>query len=304
MKANHPTLIGIIAPLLWSTTLPCIKKCSPDIGALYLPAIQCLTSGSLGFLYFGVTGQGCLDSLKCPRFVPRLCIFMLYFLMLYPAVHIVQKPNFPGVLLLNYLWPTFTLLFTLALTRQAVKPFRLLVGSCFVVVGLGIEILPNTIVAGSVSAQVDPIPYMLAFGSAVAWGLYSAFNKQWGDAAGGAQAIPLLMLITGIALLILAALSESGPRFSSDTVLPLTYLCSAPFFANVAWDIGTRRGNLPLLSLVCDFIPWIALTLTALYLEIQLGEATIISAVLIVCGAVISRLSLLPARSGRGANRD
>jgi len=293
MKAIHPTLIGLVAPLLWSSALPFVKNTSPDIGALYLPAIIMISSGCLGILYFSATGQRCWDAFKSPRFFPRWCLFATNLLLLYPAVHIVKKPNFPGVLLLNYLWPTFTLLFTLILTRQPVKPFKLLIGCCLVLIGLAVEILTNTIIGTTEGTEVEPIPYTLAFGAAVSWGLYSAFNRKWGESAGGVQAVPLLMLITGAALLILAALSEVPPKFSSETLAPLIYLCCMPFFSNVAWDIGTRRGNLALLSLVCDFIPWVALTLTALYLKIPLGETTLISAVLIVFGAIVSRFSLI-----------
>ena len=301
MKINRPTLIGLVAPLLWATSLPFIKQCSSDIGAFYLPAIQYLASGCLGFAYFVVTSRRPCEGWKRPRFPHRLILFTSYFVLLYPAIFLVQKANFPGVLLLNYLWPTFTLLFTLALVRQPVQPTRLVCGTVLVMIGMVLEIFPNQVLAaGAADSSVEVVPYVMAFGAAVSWGLYSALNRKWGDSAGGVQAIPVLMFSAGMLLLALAAWTEEFPTFSTETAAPLIYLCVMPFLANVAWDIGTRHGNLPVLSLVCDFIPWISLTLTALYLEVPLGIATILSAGLIVIGAVVSRLALVPVRTDKG----
>jgi hypothetical protein len=69
-----------------------------------------------------------------------------------------------------------------------------------------------------------------------------------------------------------------------------------PFVSNVCWDIGTRKGNLNSLSLLADFIPWLSLTITAVYLKIPIGYATWAAAVLIVIGALVSRYSLKAAK--------
>jgi drug/metabolite transporter (DMT)-like permease len=298
MKICRPTIIGIIAPLLWATSLPFIRQCSPEVGPFHLAAIQYLVSGVFGIIYFTVTSQKPLAVYSCPRFVHRLMLFTAYFVLLYPAIYLVQTPNFPGVLLLNYLWPTFTLLFTLALIRQPFCRSKLLLGTALVVLGLAVEILPSKVIGiGTVDTSFEPIPYAMAFAAAAFWGLYSSFNRKWGELAGGVAAVPLLMFSAGTVLLLLATLTEGLPSFSRNILGPLVYLCLMPFMANVAWDIGTRNGNLPLLSLVCDFIPWVALTMTSLYLEIPLGPLTLLSAFLIVIGAVISRLALMPARA-------
>jgi drug/metabolite transporter (DMT)-like permease len=297
MKISRATLIGLIAPLLWATSLPLIKLCSGQIGAFYLPAIQYLMSGTFGLVYFCATARRPFEVYNRPKFLPRLVLFTAYFALLYPAIYLVQKPNFPGVLLLNYLWPTFTLLFTLVLLRLPFGPLKLLLGTILVVIGLALEILPSKVFGITASGgSVEPFPFAMSFSAAICWGLYSALNRKWGDIAGGVQAVPLLMLCAGIALLVLATFVDQAPTFPPKIIVPLIYLCATPFLANVAWDIGTRHGNLPLLSLVCDFIPWISLTLTAIYLDIQLEATTLVSAFLIVVGALVSRLALLPTR--------
>lgn len=298
MKIRTETLIGFIAPILWATSLPFIKRCSTDIGPFYQAAIQYLFSGVFGIIYFLIIGRRPLAVYSRPRFIPRLILFTSYFVLLYPAIHLVQTSNFPVVLLLNYLWPTFTLLFTLVLLKQPFERFRLYCGTALVVLGLALEILPNKVLgAHSAGPSIDTIPYVLAFAAAAAWGLYSSFNRKWGELAGGVDAIPLLMFSAGTILLIIAMLVEPFPRITSPIIAPLIYLCLMPFAANIAWDIGTRSGNLPMLSLVCDFIPWVALTVTALYLGIELGSQTVLSALLIVVGAVVSRFALLPHKA-------
>lgn len=298
MKISRPTLIGFLAPLLWAASLPFIKQCSPAVGAFYLAAIQYLVSGCFGILYFSLSSRKPLSVYARPRFPHRLILFTGYFVLLYPAIHLVQKQNFPGVVLLNYLWPTCTLLFTLAFLKLSFHRKKLFFGTLLVIIGLAVEILPSRVLGvNAVGASVEPLPYAMAFAAAVSWGLYSALNRKWGELAGGVEAIPLLMFSAGAFLLCLAVFTEKTPTFSPEILGPLVYLCAMPFMANIAWDIGTRNGNLPLLSLICDFIPWIALTITALYLNIPLSPLTLISAFLIVLGAVVSRLALVPVKA-------
>ena len=226
------------------------------------------------------------------RFVLRLCIFVVYFICLYWAIGIVSLANYPVVILLNYLWPTFTLLFSLALMRQPYRLWLLSAGTTLVVIGICLEILGSQVFGVLNTAPWEPLPYFLAFTAAVCWGIYSGLNRKWGNSAGGADAIPALMTVTGIIFLPIAFFTHKTPHPTAETIVPIVYLCLVPFTSNVCWDIGTRQGNIALLSLLADFIPWVSLTLTAVYLNVDIGICTWISALLIVLGAAISRISL------------
>jgi hypothetical protein len=51
--------------------------------------------------------------------------------------------------------------------------------------------------------------------------------------------------------------------------------------------------------LLADFAPWIALATSVWFLNVSLSPLSIFAAVLLVTGAVISRLAFLPAVAGR-----
>jgi drug/metabolite transporter (DMT)-like permease len=67
----------------------------------------------------------------------------------------------------------------------------------------------------------------------------------------------------------------------------------------ILWDVSTRRGDIVTISLLADFAPWIALATSVWFLNVSLSPLSIFAAVLLVTGAVISRLAFLPAVAGR-----
>lgn len=283
------------APILWAASLPLAKQCSPALGMYTTAALPYLASGLIGVLWMGfVIKKNPFAAARAPRFFHRLGLFTLYFILLYAAIGTVPLADFPIVILLNYLWPTTTLLFTLGITRLPFKKHLLIFGTVLVVIGIALETLSSNVLNYSIEeSSFQGVPYLCAFAAAVTWGLYSALNRKWGPQGGGADAVPILMLGASFVLFMFRFYSEESSRFPSEVILPLLYLSCMPFIAHACWDIGTRLGNLPFLSLMCDFIPWAALTLTALYLTVEIGTSTWLSAVLIVTGAVISRYSLV-----------
>lgn len=293
---NRQTAIGIIALLLWSTTLPFAKQCADEIGPFSTIAIAYSISGLIGICWTAIFQRKNPLQWKIigsRRFAVRLSMFITYFLLLYSAIGIVNLTNYPIVILLNYLWPTFTLMFSLLLFPQNYRGKILAFGTTLILTGICVEVLHSQVVATSEAISMQPVPYLLSFLGAVTWGLYSALNRKWGTSNGNGEEIPAIMMGIGLFFAILAFFRQETVHLNSQIILPLSYLCVIPFTANVCWDIGTRLGNLNALSLLADLIPWISLTVTALYLNVAIGISTWIAAVLIVFGAVVSRYSLL-----------
>lgn len=248
-------------------------------------------------IYYLVTGKLRRDELgflKRRHFYFRTCLFTGYLVLFYFAIGIIDRSELPLITLLNYLWPTFTMLLSVIILKQPSRLPILLLGSVIVFVGLAIEIVGENMLAiitsgGSVKTAIAAVSATVA---AFTWGLYTVLNRKWGEKAGATLALPFVMLIASAALGVLRWAFEEQSSFTPDVYLPLTYLLFIPFLANVCWDVGTRRGSITVLSLLADGLPWASLTVASLYLGIAIDARTWISAVLIVSGALISRYSL------------
>ena len=288
------TAIGMIAPLLWATSMPFVRRCTPEVGACTTATIGYAVSGVLGCVWLARSrGKSPFEAIRAPRFLPRCALFVTYLTLFYIAISTVKLENFPVVILLNYLWPTFTLFFALCVSPHRVSAISLSIGTLLVAGGIATEVFSSSILGDArAEVTVQTSPYLLALGGAICWGLYTALNCKWGERGGGVDGVPALMLITSVAMLALRFARGESTTISAGVVPPLLYMCVIPFVANVCWDIGTRTGNLVVLSLVCDFIPWVSLTVTALYLALPIAPATWIAAGMIVTGALISRRSI------------
>jgi len=295
------TLIGCIALVLWASSIPFAKRCAEDVGPLTVTALQYFVGGILGLVTNFVLGKLKQTELRflCQRqFYLRTILFALNPAFLYFAIGAVAREQIPVVTLLNYLWPTFTMVLSVYILKQKCQPTLLVVGSVIVVLGLTIEILGEN-VSGSIlhpHSWVTIMAFISAFLGAVTWGFYTVFNRVWGDLAGGFVALPFVMLIASILLLGLRYAFHEISYFPPEVYPPLAYMLIMPYVANVCWDIGTRKGSITILSLFADGLPWASLTIASLYLGIVIDSTTWISAVLIVSGALLSRFSLLTSK--------
>lgn len=209
---------------------------------------------------------------------------------LYSAIGLVSRPQLPLVTLLNYLWPTFTLLFAISIFKLPVNKARLALGSTIVIAGLALEILSDWTLTTTL-ARNEYAAFAFALLAAIFWGLFSSLNRLWSTPPLH-SVLPWLMGVAAIVLFALAALFPHPFHLSTETYIPLLYLALLPYLANLCWDTGTRLGNLPVLSLLADFIPWLSLTMSAIYLGIAIPSSTLTSALLIVAGAVLSRTAM------------
>jgi drug/metabolite transporter (DMT)-like permease len=296
LNSSRNTAIGFGGIILWASSLPFGKRCSEDLGPLTTVAVIYFVSGLLGIAYFAVSNRiKSFAFLRNWQFYARTFLFGLYCLLLYFAMGLVPRSQLPFVTLLNYLWPTFTMLLSVYLLKQKCRLPWLLIGSALVVVGLSIEILGEQF-SSLLSAQKDSVTllaFLSAFLAAFVWGCYSVLNRIWGAKAGETQALPFVLLFSSVAMFGLRTIFSETSTVTPGTYFPLIYLCITPIIANICWDIGTRLGNINLLSLLSDGLPWASLTVTQLYLGVPIGSATWISAFIIVTGAVVSRYSLL-----------
>ncbi len=236
---------------------------------------------------------------KEPTFYLRWLSFVTHEGCLFAAVGLVQKNNVPFVILINYLWPSAVLICSVLLAGQAVtRWWAFILGTLIVILSMAYEILGSLDIDSEMFKQpLDRTAYFLAFVGAIAWGLYSAISRRAGDRAGGSIAIPVFQLTLGLALILTAHphfAHEWGLKGIENLVLGI--YCAILFVSFLCWDIGVRKGNIVILSLCADFIPWLSLISATILLGVKIEYHTIISAICLVFGGLITRLGTLPRK--------
>jgi drug/metabolite transporter (DMT)-like permease len=297
MKYN---VIGLLALLIWACSLPFGKRCSEDLGPLTTAALPGLVGGCIGLcsnLFLGKLRRSELVFFRNREFYLRAGMFALYGALLYFAIGVVDRQQLPVVTLLNYLWPTLTMIFSVIAFKQHFKAPLLIIGSTIVIIGLGVEIIGEKlfVLISQPQSGKTLLAFLSAAGAAVTWAVYTVMNRSWGLRAGGIVALPFVMLVSSAVLFSLRFAFNETSNFTPEVLPPLIYLCVLPYFSGICWDVGTRKGSITMLSLVADVLPWASLTVADLYLGITIGSRTWVSAVFIICGALISRLSLIIA---------
>ena len=145
---------------------------------------------------------------------------------------------------------------------------------------------------------MDRVAYALALGSALSWSFYTALTRRIGHQTGGAIMIPYFQLTLGLALPV--SFLPGLYRWDHLTIgiaMLLACWCVLQFFAFLTWDFGTRKGNVVILSLCADFIPWLSLAVSHVLLGVEIGNKTILSALCLVAGAMITRYGTLSKRA-------
>jgi drug/metabolite transporter (DMT)-like permease len=194
------------------------------------------------------------------------------------------------------MWPTLALVYALVISKiKVAKPILFAIGIGLTVVAIIIEFAWPVITVALSSGSLLAI--LIAFVGANSWGLYSAVTRRFGDVSGGSAVTPLYPLSCG-AIAALMIVIGGGDRVDSSLAdlkisVPALFAALFNFIAYLCWDIGLRKGNIFSLTLLADFIPWMSLAAVSLLLGVELNWRTLMSALLLVAGAVIARLSAM-----------
>ena len=288
------TYVGALAVLLWGAALPLIRLACEEAGVLSTLMVAQGLAGGLGAIVLAVSGRlpQSLSIYLSPAFLLRLTLFVSHVMCIYAAVQLVETRAMPGVIFCNYLWPTLALLYAVRLTSVRIPRPKLFA------LGIGVTALALTLEFGQsmlifASSGNNGVAFFIAIAGANAWGLYSAVTRRWGEVSGGSAVTPLFLLTCGgiAALLNWLAVTPSVGT-SAFQVTPVALAVGIiNFIAYLCWDIGIRKGDAISLTLLSDFIPCLSLAAVSLLLQISIGSSTVISAIVLVGGAVITRLA-------------
>ena len=194
--------------------------------------------------------------------------------------------------LINYLWPSFTLLGAVVVLKRAWR-WPLVPGLLLAFVG--IVIVRLTVVESSIwelvrQLQQEPnlLAYSFAFLDAVAWGLYSNYSRTLAK-PGAVGAVPLFMLSASLPLFVLGRLSGEVIVAEPRHMLLLGTWALLSAGAYVLWDWGMRIGRVVAISSFSMGIPLLSTVFTAVANGVPLSGGLIFGAVAVVAGAAICR---------------
>jgi len=290
------TTMGFAAITLWSANIGIARSLAESVGAVTSTALMFLVGGGLGMLVAVVQGHA-RSILGLPSRYLVVCgaIFVGYTVCLSLAIGLsVNRQQTLEVAILNYLWPSLTLLFSIPILGKRVKP-AFAVG--FVVALGGVVLAPLRLSVWdpelpSKNLLAHPWPYVLATIAAVLWGLYSNLSRRWAGLA-PTGAVPLFSLAAGGALVAIRPLFTEPSAWSTRAVLELLFMALFPtLIAYGMWDRAMRRGRVTLVVSASYAIPVMSTLISAAYLQVPVAWNVWTACGLVAVGASLCHASM------------
>ncbi|WP_434585389.1 aromatic amino acid DMT transporter YddG [Klebsiella sp. R390] len=271
MPQKKATLIGLIAILLWSAIVGLIKSVSEGFGPVGGAALIYTCSAILLLFTIGFP--------KLRQFPPLYLIagsilFVCYELCLSLSLGFTHSGRQAiEVGMVNYLWPSMTILLAVIVNRQKTSPLIIL-GVILAVAGICLVLGGDKGFAFSEmtsNIMENPLSYGLAFSGAIIWAIYCVVTKI---IANGNNGITLFFILTALTLWLKYLLSPQ-PEFvlSWHAGISLVLAAIAMGFGYAAWNVGILHGNVTVLAAASYFIPIISAVLAAFMLNSQLTLA-------------------------------
>lgn len=266
MTPQRATLTGLLAIVLWSTSVGLIRSLTEALGPIGGAAMIYSTSTLCLLAFYG------LPRIKT---LPRIylfaggAMFVCYEIFLSLSIGLADsRMQAIEIGMINYLWPSLTILFSLFINQQKSR-FLLWPGLALALGGIvwimkgesdwTPELLWNNVLA-------NPLAYSLAFSAALTWALYCNITKRYGQ---GKSGVSLFFLITALILWTQYSFSgESAISLTLPSSLQLLFMGVSTALAYSAWNAGIQHGNLTLLATASYFTPVLSTLLAALWLNI------------------------------------
>jgi drug/metabolite transporter (DMT)-like permease len=291
------TALGVLAIVLWSTSVAFSRSLTEALGTLTAAAsIYCL-AGVLAFVYVW-RSPGVLQGMRTLSEKYLLvcgALFVLYMICLYAAIGLASnRPQVIVVGLINYLWPSLSLAFSLPiLGRKATWPLlvgtALALGGVWLAAGLG----QSTSLREALFVSGAIVPYTLALVAAISWALYSNLSRRWA-AASTTGGVPLFLLASGLVLAVLRLFVHETALWSLPSGLMLVYAAVFPgMVAYLLWDVGVRKGDITLLSSISYLAPLLSTLVSASVLAVAPSLGFWLGVALVIAGAIICKLSIV-----------
>jgi len=294
-----PTLLGLGAILLWSTTLPVARSIAEQVGALTGAASVNALGGVLSLAAARAMPRGRSESGASQGFTSRYLVvcgglFVLYFAFLHAGLGLAaDRHQALEVGLMNYLWPSLTLLLSVPLLGVPARWALLAPGLVVATAGVGMVLTSTTAfswIGFAASLAVGPLPHVLGAAAALAWALYSNLTRRLAGSASG-SAVSFFMIATGTALLALQALFGETHAWSARVLAEIGAMSIISTLGYLFWDVAMRRGDVALVATFSYFTPMLSTLFGSVYLGVSPSPRLWLGCALIVGAALVCRLA-------------
>lgn len=285
MTPRRATLAGLLAILLWSTSVGLLRSLTEALGPIGGAAMIYSTCTLCLVLFSGVpTLRGFSKGYLFGGGLVFVCYEIFLSLSIGFADNRVQAMEMG---MINYLWPSLTLLFAVFFNQQK-SSIGLWVGIALALVGIVWMMKgesPWSPVVMWHNILTNPLAYSLAFAAAISWALYCNITKRLGQGKSGNT---LFFLVVSAVLWVKYAFSATPPMaFSLVTALELLFMGASTAVAYSAWNTGIQRGNMTLLATASYFTPVLSTLLAALWLRTVPDLAFWQGVVMITLGSLV-----------------
>jgi drug/metabolite transporter (DMT)-like permease len=198
--------------------------------------------------------------------------------------------------LLNYLWPTLTILCALFLLNQRAG-VGLVPGTILALCGVFLVLTQGAAVTWtsfSTNVQGNPVAYGLGVSAAVAWALYSVLTRRWGG-PDGRGAVFLFVVATGVAFWFGRLLYPEGGTWDLRVGAEVVALALATGMAYASWDLAMRAGDVVLVASCSYLTPFFSTVVSCVYLGVRPRLSLWLGCALIMAGSLLSWRSVRPA---------
>ncbi|QGZ64782.1 aromatic amino acid DMT transporter YddG [Paraburkholderia acidisoli] len=279
------TLIGLIAVLLWASIVALLRGVSESLGATGGAAM--VYSVASVFLVFTV-GFPKLREFPRRYLLWGSVLFVAYELCLSLSIGYANNGRQAiEVGMVNYLWPTFTLVSAILFNKQranwlVVPGFVLsMLGICWVLGGdQGLD-LPGMLA----NVKDNPLSYGLAFLGAFIWAAYCTVTAR---IAQGKNGVTLFFMLVSLVLWVKYATEGGGAmHFDLHAIVYLLLAACAMGFGYAAWNVGILHGNVTVLAGASYFIPVFSAAIAAVLLHAPLSLPFWQGAVMVCGGSIL-----------------
>jgi len=264
---------------------------------------------------YSVSGSIALIRLLCSREkrqqisqVPRKYLigcgipFLSYMIALFLAIGLAT--NHQQVLevgLLNYLWPTLTILLSLIILKRKATlwliPGTLLaLAGIFLVLTQGAHVSWQSILR---NLSANPVAYALGLVAAASWAIYSNLTRRWAEDKRQGM-VDLFLPITAVTLIVIALLTHSEHAWSVRSLLEAGFLGTVTYIAYWSWDTSMRTGNFVLVTAASYLTPFFSTVVSSLYLHVAPTANLWIGCGVLVLGSLLSWASVGALRDASG----
>jgi len=265
MTQKKATLIGLIAILLWSAIVGLIKSVSEGFGPVG-GAAMIYTSSAILLLF--TVGFPKIKNFPRSYLIIGSILFVCYELCLSLSLGFSDSSRQAiEVGMVNYLWPSMTILLSVIVTRQKtswwiVPGIIMAIAGIFRVLGGEQGFSFQDILA---NLQSNPLSYGLALSGAMIWAIYCVVTQK---IAQGSNGITLFFILTALVLWVKYLFSPQ-PEFELSAWVWFSLALSAISmgFGYAAWNTGILHGNVTVLATASYFIPVVSAMLAAVILN-------------------------------------